>query len=214
MTRPDEATPRAHETGRDQERETQERKARARHEEIDSRPGLPRLDVWTLAPNLLAGRNPLSERDVLDLVAAGVTHVLDLREKREWSGPGRFGQEALDALAAHGIQRTNIPVGDFSAPTPAAFSKASHWLDAVTADPAAVVYTHCRAGIQRTPTILAAWLARRDGIGFDAALARLRADGYPGAPLPDQREAALDWLRGPAPRSPRSKARGPKVPAE
>lgn len=166
-----------------------------RHEEIYRDPGLPRFVVWRLVPGLLAGRNPLSERDVGDLAAAGVTHVLDLREEAEWAGFGRHGGEALEALAAAKIERKHVPVGDFSPPSPRAFAAACDWLDEVARRPGTVVFAHCRAGLQRTPTILAAWLARREGLGFDAALARLKLDGYPGEPMSDQRAAALAWLR-------------------
>jgi len=144
---------------------------------------------------LLAGRNPLSERDVDDLAEAGVTHVLDLREEAEWEGPGRYGREALAALEARGIEREHVPVGDFSPPSPQQLAAACDWLDEVADRPGIVVFAHCRAGLQRTPTLLAAWLARREGIGFDAALERLKLDGYPGEPMGEQRAAALDWLR-------------------
>lgn len=170
--------------------------AEERHEEIYAEPRLPRFVIWQLAPGLLAGRNPLSERDVRELAEAGVTHVLDLREKAEWEIPGRHGSEALEALAARKIERLHVAVGDFSPPSAKAFAAACDWLDRVANRPGAVVFAHCRAGLQRTPTILAAWLARREGIGFDAALARLRAGGYPGEPMPEQREAARAWLQG------------------
>jgi len=166
-----------------------------RHEEIYGDPGLPRFVVWRLAPGLLAGRNPLSERDVSDLAAEGVTHVLDLREEAEWAGRGRHGGEALAALAARRIERKHVPVGDFSPPSAEDFATACDWLDEVASLPGTVVFAHCRAGLQRTPTVLAAWLARREGIDFDAALERLKLDGYPGEPISDQRAAALDWLR-------------------
>lgn len=178
-----------------------------RHAEIYDSGMLPAFRHWHLGPRLLAGRNPLSEQDVLDLQAAGVTHVLDLREKSEWSGHGVEGLDALLALDVLGLERLNVPIPDYSPPSPEEFTAAADWLDEIHDRPDTVVYAHCRAGIQRTPTILGAWLARREGIDFDQALSRFDVDGYPGQPMPDQSFAARAWLaaeaksaRGKAPR--------------
>src|SRR3972149_11387542 len=87
---------------------------RARHETIYEEWGLPRFVHWPVAERVLAGRNPLSEEDVLQLGALGVTHVLDLREEREWADPGRFGREAVEALYRDGIERRSVPIRDGS----------------------------------------------------------------------------------------------------
>jgi len=170
---------------------------RRRHDAIYADFAVPEFRYWQVAPRLWAGRNPLSEQDLRELAARGVTHILDLREEEEWTGPGRVGSEAVESAAGVGIARQQVPIGDFSPPSAAAFTRASAWLDACFAVPGSVVFAHCRAGLQRTPTILAAWLARREGIGFGEAVERLRQDGYPGEPLQDQRRAAEAWLAGP-----------------
>lgn len=184
---------------------------RRRHDAIYADHVVPEFRFWQVGERLWAGRNPLSERDLRELAERGVTHVLDLREESEWNGPGRFGSEAVASAAAVGIERLNVPIGDFSAPGDAAFTRAAAWLDERFAEPGSVVFAHCRAGLQRTPTILAAWLARREGIGFGEAVERLRRDGYPGRPLPEQRLAAERWLESPAGRE-RSRAKvGPTL---
>jgi len=165
----------------------------ARHAAIYSGP-TPDFDLWRAGPRLFAGRNPLSERDVSDLAARGVTHVLDLRETREWDGPGRKGRDAVEALARRGIERESVPIGDFQAPTSDDLTAAADWLDRAYEAPGATLYVHCRAGVQRTATVLAAWTARRHGISYAEAERLLAAAGYPGGAMPHQRAAAEAWL--------------------
>jgi len=165
----------------------------ARHAEVYAG-AIPDFDLWPAGPRLLAGRNPLSERDVSDLVERGVTHVLDLREESEWTVPGRVGSDAVAALARRGIERRHVPIGDFQAPTSDDLSAAADWLDEVHARPETTLYVHCRAGLQRTATVLAARAARRAGISYAAAERLLAAAGYPGGALRHQRAAAEAWL--------------------
>ncbi len=156
---------------------------------------IPRFQTWKVADRLLAGRNPLSEADVLELRGAGVTHVLDLRQAREWEAPGKPGREALDAIARLRIRRKQVAISDGAAPEPAALRAAADWLDTVLAARDAVAFVHCRAGVERTATVLATWLARRDRVDFEAALARLREHGFPGNPLGRQATAAKLFLQ-------------------
>ncbi len=167
---------------------------RSRHDSIYADHAVPEFRYWQLLPRLWAGRNPLSEQDLRELAQHGVTHILDLREEKEWAGPGRVGGEAVASAAAVGIERMHVPIGDFSPPADAAFTQASAWLDRRFDQPDSFVFAHCRAGLQRTPTILAAWLARREGIAFAAAVHRLRESGYRGGPMAEQRKAAERWL--------------------
>ena len=169
---------------------------RARHDAIYADHGVPEFRYWEVGERLWAGRNPLSEQDLRELRERGVTHLLDLREEVEWAGPGRVGGEAVAWAGAVGIERMHLPIGDFSPPSAAAFTEAAGWLDARFDEPGSVVFAHCRAGLQRTPTILAAWLARREGIAFDEAVRRLQENGYRGEPMPEQRRAAESWLAG------------------
>lgn len=170
----------------------------ARHAAVYATPHLPRFCTWPVTERILAGRNPLTEIDVRSLAAQGVTHVLDLREPSEWNRPGIFGGEAVDAMAPFGITRRNVPIADFSAPSAAALTEAADWidqiLDPVRGDRAARLFVHCRAGIERTGTILTAWRCRREGESFEVALAALRGEGWPANPLAHQRTAAQAWL--------------------
>ena len=58
------------------------------------------------------------------------------------------------------------------------------------------VYVHCRAGVQRTGAIAAAWFARQQRCSVDEALAQLRERRPDFEPLIYQTRAAQSWLDG------------------
>lgn len=166
-----------------------------RHLEIYSRADLPGFEFRAVAERIHSGRNPLSARDIEVLVAGGVTHILDLRESKEWLPP-RFGLDALAAVEQHSIRRLNLPFRDARAPRPEDLDAACSFLDAALEQEGAAVYVHCRAGRERTAAVLVAWLARRNGFSYEDALAALRAN-HPGLkPLDEQENAVRKWLTG------------------
>lgn len=66
------------------------------------------------------------------------------------------------------------------------------------------VLLHCLAGINRAPTVAAAYLAVRDGLTHDAAVRLVRAARPSAAPTPEQMKSLEEWLtRRTRPRSPR-----------
>ncbi len=163
------------------------------HLEIYTTPGLPGFEMQWLDRRIAAGRNPLSVRDVADLRAAGITHVLDLREENEWAAP-RFGGDAVEAMAKMGINRMHLPVTDMGAPNPLDFDRANAWIEKALALPNAKVYLHCRAGMERTAAIaLAFWIAR-EGISYDAAFRNLKGKRPIFKPLPSQERAVKEWM--------------------
>lgn len=167
--------------------------ARARHEAVYARVPKP-FAWWRVTDRVYAGRNPLTEVDIAELTELGVTHVLDLREPQEWEPPGCFGLEAVEACAHLGIARRNVPIEDGSAPAAADFDAAVSWIVDSLALPDTTLYAHCRAGIERTATILCAWRCREQGEDPETALTALRADSWPARPLPWQRQALEAWL--------------------
>lgn len=172
----------------------------AAHQKVYQDNGIPPLRHWRVTDTVLAGRNPLTELDVVELRDLGITHVLDLREESEWRGSGREGQDAVVAIAARGIERLAVEIPDGGAPTRAAFTTACGWLEAIhQANPGARIYVHCRAGLERTAVILAAWLGAQQGLSAPTAISRLGAYGYPGNPLFHQSTALQDWLAQCAP---------------
>ncbi|MCB1007704.1 MAG: dual specificity protein phosphatase family protein [Acidobacteria bacterium] len=170
--------------------------AARRHAAIYGEGRVPAFERWKVEERLLAGRNPLSEVDVLELRSVGVSHLLDLREETEWLGPGRFGREAIEAEERLRLRRRWLPIPDGAAPEPATLRRAADWLDTALAAREAIVFVHCRAGLERTAAVLAAWIGRRDRRDLAGALASLRRFGYPGQPLAAQAEAVARFLRG------------------
>jgi rhodanese-related sulfurtransferase len=165
-----------------------------RHAVVYASGQVPAFVHWKVAARLRAGRNPLTALDVADLASLGITHVLDLREECEWSGPDLFGSEAIEALARRGIERRNVPIQDYRVPRDADLAAAVAWIEEVLAGRQRRLYVHCRAGIQRSGTVLAAWRAWTSGEPFGVALWTVRRHGWPADPLPHQVDAAERWL--------------------
>lgn len=157
--------------------------------------GLKPFEYARVAERIYAGRAPLSGRDVEQLRQLGVTDVVDLREPGEWNAQGRLGNQAIQAAEILGIRRTWLPVADLGAPEPPVFDGVRELVRAVRADPSRTLYIHCRAGIERTATVLAAATASLDGVGFTAALEQLRLGRPAFNPLSNQRSGAKRWLR-------------------
>lgn len=165
-----------------------------RHAAACAGDGVPGFAHWKVTPRIRAGRNPLTERDVAELAALGITHVLDLREEGEWHGPGRYGEEAIEAMQRHGLVRRHVPMRDFSVPAEPALGEAVGWIEEVLDEPRRRLYVHCRAGLQRSATVLIAWRSWASGEPIELALWSLRRFGWPADPLYSQRLAVVRWL--------------------
>ena len=147
-------------------------------------PPLPIPESYWVVPGLLlAGEYPYSwteeaGRDRLRaFLDAGIRLFVDLTEERE---SGRNGwlepyAEALEEEAANrglSVRVVRHPVKDMGVP-------ADGGLEGVVAELESAVergepaYIHCWGGIGRTGTAVAAFLARRHGVGGDEALALL-----------------------------------------
>lgn len=163
-----------------------------RHRLVYDKPGLPGFEIRKAAPGILCGRNPLTAGDVHRLRAAGVRNVLDLREDKEWDTPTRYGREAIAAMQWSGIERTSIEIVDEEALSPEQLDRAWKLLSTAADGPA--LYVHCRAGKERTGSVLGAFVARREGIGFEKALGQLNDAGCKLAPLSHQVAAVRRWL--------------------
>ena len=155
---------------------------------------VPAFEYNRITAQILAGRNPLTAADMQRLCAEGVTHVLDLRESSEWMPPN-VGQEAIEYQIAKGIHRRNLPITDFTAPDTDHFGTAVAFLEEALTDPNAQVYVHCRAGMERTPTILIAYFAVQNGTSCQEALVELQKARSRFQPLSHQVQAAESWLQ-------------------
>jgi protein-tyrosine phosphatase len=130
---------------------------------------------------------------VEDLIAAGVTRVLDLREDLEWSRSDRFGREAVATLARCGDFRQSVSVKDMTAPSLGQLDLTWDFLSNALAQ-GDTVFVHCRGGIERTGTVIAAYLARRDGLSVDQTVRRLVRSNPRLSPLAHQIKGARQWL--------------------
>ena len=121
-----------------------------------------------IVPGKLAGcaepgiSSPL-DYDLDLLVRMGVTRLITLTEKD------------LDdaALARHGLHNLHLPIFDREAPSLAQTYMLIRRMQALM-DEGQVLAVHCKAGIGRTGTILAAWMIREGGVSAAVAIERLR----------------------------------------
>lgn len=163
------------------------------HQHIYSTPYLPPFNADWVTPRLMAGRNPLSAQDVMWMKEQGITHILDLREAREWKPP-RFGHLALQAIEEYGLKRLHLEVLDMNAPKPETFDVACQFIEEALAQPETKVYVHCRAGMERTAAILIAYYAKTHNVSYDEALHELKKGRPILSPLPAQEKAARRWI--------------------
>lgn len=127
-----------------------------------------------------SGVNPtqLLEDDCHTLVQEGIGAILTLTEEPLQPGP----------LTRNGLVALHLPILDQTAPLPADFTRAIDFIDEQLSLSRAVL-VHCRFGMGRTGTILAAWLIKR-GETAEQAIARLR-EVRPGSVTTEAQEAAL-----------------------
>jgi protein-tyrosine phosphatase len=93
-----------------------------------------------------------------------------------------------------GVEVVSLPTRDWVAIPADRFDAV---VDAVLERRAAgrTVLLHCLAGINRSATFAAAVLCRRDGLGVDEAIDRVRSARPNAAPTPEQVASLQEWLR-------------------
>jgi protein-tyrosine phosphatase len=113
--------------------------------------------------------------------AAGITHVVDLREASE-------ADADLLLLEQLSIARLSVPVPNFGAPNREQLDEIAEWRDAPDTD--SVVYVHCGGGFGRAAT-MAVGLLLLEGLPLDRAIDQVRSV------RPEIRinEDQLAWLR-------------------
>lgn len=121
----------------------------------------------------------LSPDEYQRLRAAGITHVIDLREDDDADA------ERLQTL---GIARRHVPVPDRGPPTTQQLVEVAGW--AHKAHNNVAMYVHCKGGFGRAAT-MAVGLLIVEGIALDAAVEQVRA-ARPEMRLNDEQMA---WLR-------------------
>ena len=164
-----------------------------RHQLTYATPNLPGFEYWRVSNQIVAGRNPLTHKDVEALIDDGVTTILDLRQPQEWEREDKYGAEAVAAIASSPLERHNIPIKDASAPASDQLDQAWQILGQLPDNQTA--YIHCRAGQERTAAILCAVVGRQRGAPYDRVLASIQDRG-PFQPLEGQVRAVESWLGG------------------
>jgi atypical dual specificity phosphatase len=134
---------------------------------VSGPPG-PRGFAWILPGRLAGCPEPgvifSTDYDLDLLVRAGVTCLITLTEK----------DLPQDALARHGLINLHLPIYDREAPSIAQTYMLVRRMQLLLEN-GHVLAVHCKAGIGRTGSILAAWLIREGGLSADTAIQRLRA---------------------------------------
>lgn len=131
-----------------------------------------------LSANFRRARSQLDE-----LVAAGITHIVDLRS--EWT------DETLVAEWAPQVRYLHHPVADAGQVIgPDWFAELVGWVDDALDDPQAKVLLHCHMGVNRAPSAALAVLLSQ-GVELRPALNAIR--GARPVAIIDYARDALDW---------------------
>lgn len=139
---------------------------------------------------LVMGAYPQDADDVAAIGAAGVTRVFNLVQDLEYDPGAR--EACVTAFAGAGIEERRVELVDYGSLTPAQIEESAQavlaWLDEGER-----VYVHCRAGWQRSATVVAAILALREDVSPHEALEVLRERKPTANPLAHQRADLFRW---------------------
>ena len=153
-----------------------------------SLPALEIANAQFVTPRLAVGGDlapefSLARRQLQDLVAAGITHIADLRD--EWNDAD---------LVAHWSPQIDYlphPVQDAGQQIPSDwFEQLNTWVNQALADPNAKVLVHCHMGVNRAPSAVFGILLGQ-GMKVREALTAVRSR-RPVAVI-DYADDALDW---------------------
>jgi protein-tyrosine phosphatase len=130
------------------------------------------MDVDQMLPRLFVGSCPTDPADIDSLgTNVGITAVLNLQTEEDFDSWGIDWHEMEAAYRRCGIELRRVPVQDFSPADlrrklPAGVEALDELLRA-----GHTVYVHCNGGVNRSPSIVVAYLHWVQGMGLNKALA-------------------------------------------
>ena len=140
--------------------------------------------------DLVMGAYPQDAEDVAAIAETGVTRIFNLVQDVEYEPGAR--DACVTALAESGIEERRVALVDFGSLTTEQIEGAAQavlaWLEQGER-----VYVHCRAGWQRSATVVAAIVTLREGVDPWVALDILRERKPTANPLSHQREDLFRW---------------------
>ena len=140
--------------------------------------------------DLVMGAYPQDAEDVAAIAETGVTRIFNLVQDVEYEPGAR--DACVTALAESGIEERRVALVDFGSLTTEQIEGAAQavlaWLEQGER-----VYVHCRAGWQRSATVVAAIVTLREGVEPWVALDILRERKPTANPLSHQREDLFRW---------------------
>jgi len=140
--------------------------------------------------DLVMGAYPQDAEDVAAIAETGVTRIFNLVQDVEYEPGAR--DACVTALAESGIEERRVALVDFGSLTTEQIEGAAlavlAWLEQGER-----VYVHCRAGWQRSATVVAAIVTLREGVDPWVALDILRERKPTANPLSHQREDLFRW---------------------
>jgi predicted protein tyrosine phosphatase len=142
------------------------------------------MDASQITPWLWLGSAPRDAAALRELRdRCGITAVLNLQSRADMRA-GRFDLPARErAHVDLGMVLRWVPIVDFDEPSLREhLPRAVAALDELRASPRAVVFVHCSAGVQRSATVVAAFLTWHEGHDLDEAARLVRAARLVAAP--------------------------------
>jgi hypothetical protein len=132
------------------------------------------MDFDRILPNVLVGSHPTTDDDVDTLADAGITAVLNLQSEDDFNYLGIEWPLLQTSYGARRIDVRRVPIQDFDDDDlrdnlPNAAATLAELVAA-----GCTVYVHCSAGVNRSPSVVIAYLHWLEGWSLDDAAAHVR----------------------------------------
>lgn len=140
--------------------------------------------TWIDRPRLAAMAEPTSQEEYQWLREQGIQYVISLAE----TPPRRVWVNEAGLFSLH------VPIEDMQPPTQEQIDQVLEGIEKGIANQLGVGI-HCTAGLGRTGTILACWLARQENIPARDAIARVRQMRPGSIETAEQEDAVSEFTR-------------------